>query len=177
MLKTKRTIIDILLENEAALLHKYYIENQAHLAPWEPVRDENFYSFENVQNNVNSARIAYQEGREYKFVALSLDRSEVIGVCNFTGVCRGPFQACFLGYSIAKKYEGQGYMREILESAIEFMFNTVGLNRIMANYIPDNERSGRLLKSLGFEREGYARKYLKIAGRWQDHILTSKINE
>jgi ribosomal-protein-alanine N-acetyltransferase len=39
-----------------------------------------------------------------------------------------------------------------------------------------NERSGRLLERLGFVREGYARDYLLIAGRWQDHILTSLTN-
>ncbi|MEZ8447765.1 30S ribosomal protein S5 alanine N-acetyltransferase, partial [Vibrio splendidus] len=30
---------------------------------------------------------------------------------------------------------------------------------------------------LGFEKEGVARKYLKIAGQWENHILTSKLNE
>lgn len=42
--------------------------------------------------------------------------------------------------------------------------------------MPANERSARLLARLGFERKGYARAYLKIAGRWEDHILTARIN-
>lgn len=46
----------------------------------------------------------------------------------------------------------------------------------MAAYLPDNERSGKLLKRLGFVVEGYARDYLMIDGQWQDHILTSLIN-
>jgi ribosomal-protein-alanine N-acetyltransferase len=46
----------------------------------------------------------------------------------------------------------------------------------MANYIPCNERSARVLKRLGFEVEGYARDYLFLAGNWQDHVLTSLIN-
>jgi len=47
----------------------------------------------------------------------------------------------------------------------------------MAGYLPHNERSGKLLDRLGFEKEGLARKYLKINGRWEDHLLTSLIND
>ncbi|MDQ1883749.1 30S ribosomal protein S5 alanine N-acetyltransferase, partial [Aeromonas salmonicida] len=28
-----------------------------------------------------------------------------------------------------------------------------------------------------FEREGYARDYLMINGRWEDHILTALLNQ
>jgi ribosomal-protein-alanine N-acetyltransferase len=44
----------------------------------------------------------------------------------------------------------------------------------MANHVPRNERSARLLARLGFEREGYAKRYLQIAGTWEDHVLTAK---
>jgi ribosomal-protein-alanine N-acetyltransferase len=43
----------------------------------------------------------------------------------------------------------------------------------MANHVPRNERSARLLERLGFEREGFAKAYLHLDGRWQDHVLTS----
>ncbi len=66
---------------------------------------------------------------------------------------------------------------EVLESAIDYVFTEVGLHRIMAAYVPKNERSARLLMRLGFEREGYAKRYLKIAGRWEDHILTARISD
>jgi ribosomal-protein-alanine N-acetyltransferase len=57
------------------------------------------------------------------------------------------------------------------------MFDDLGLHRIMAGYLPHNKRSGKLLDRLGFEKEGLARKYLKINGRWEDHLLTSLIND
>ncbi|WP_325097303.1 GNAT family N-acetyltransferase [Marinomonas spartinae] len=88
----------------------------------------------------------------------------------------GPFQACSLGYSIGQQHQGKGLMTEILQASIAYMFETVGLNRVMASYMPANKASGRVLEKLGFEREGYARKYLKIAGNWEDHVLTSFIN-
>lgn len=102
---------------------------------------------------------------------------EIVGDCNFTNIVRGPFQACHLGFSLAKRFEGQGLMREALTSAITYIFDEVGLHRIMANFRPENIRSERLLKRLGFEREGMARSYLRINGVWADHVLTSLINQ
>jgi ribosomal-protein-alanine N-acetyltransferase len=67
-------------------------------------------------------------------------------------------------------------MFEALNASTDFVFKHLKLHRIMANYVPRNEKSGKLLKKLGFVFEGYARDYLKINGQWEDHILTSKIS-
>lgn len=67
-------------------------------------------------------------------------------------------------------------MFESLSVAIPYIFDHIGLHRIMANYIPTNDRSGKLLRKLGFVVEGYARDYLYIAGQWQDHIMTALTN-
>ena len=68
-------------------------------------------------------------------------------------------------------------MREPLTTAIHFVFQVYGLHRIMANYRPENQRSGQLLAGLDFEIEGRARAYLNINGEWADHILSSRINK
>ena len=96
--------------------------------------------------------------------------------CNFTNIVKGPFQACNLGYAVAKTREGHGIMTAVVKKGIEIMFKEYGLHRIMANYMPGNARSARLLERCGFVREGYAKAYLKIAGRWEDHVLTSLVN-
>jgi ribosomal-protein-alanine N-acetyltransferase len=67
-------------------------------------------------------------------------------------------------------------MTEALQVAIAYVFDELKMHRIMASYLPHNQRSGRLLKRLGFVVEGYARDYLMINGQWQDHILTSLVN-
>ena len=68
-------------------------------------------------------------------------------------------------------------MKQIVSHAIGHAFNEMKLHRIMANHMPSNQRSEALLKSLGFEREGYARGYLLINGKWEDHVLNSLIND
>ena len=67
-------------------------------------------------------------------------------------------------------------MHEALTLGIDFMFQEMALHRIMANYMPRNERSARVLQRLGFAIEGQAKDYLMINGRWEDHTLTSLIN-
>jgi ribosomal-protein-alanine N-acetyltransferase len=54
---------------------------------------------------------------------------------------------------------------------LPFAHRSLRLRRVEAACLPNNAGSIRLLEKLGFEREGYAREYLCIAGRWQDHLL------
>jgi ribosomal-protein-alanine N-acetyltransferase len=110
------------------------------------------------------------------FLSPTREPEKIIGTVNFTNVIRGPFQACYLGYGIDQLFERQGLMREALETSIAFAFDELHLHRIMANYLPSNERSARLLAHLGFVREGEAKDYLYIQGAWRSHILSSLTN-
>jgi len=102
---------------------------------------------------------------------------QIIASINFSNIIRGAFQSCTLGFSIAAQYQGQGYMTETLSFACSSAFSELKLHRIMAAYLPHNQRSGKLLRRLGFQIEGYAPQYLCINGLWQDHFLTSLIND
>lgn len=176
LLKTTRTTLTILKPERAELIYTYYQENKTHIDPWEPERDESFYSLASCRDRAAIAYSGFFQKQSVNFSILDGHESEIIGICNFTNIIMGPFQACYMGYSIASKYEGHGLMSEAANEAIKFMFEKIGLHRIMANYMPHNKRSARLLEKLGFEKEGLAKDYLKINGRWQDHILTSLIN-
>jgi ribosomal-protein-alanine N-acetyltransferase len=100
----------------------------------------------------------------------------IIGTCNYTNIVRGPFQACHLGYQVARTHEGRGLMTEALRATNAFMFDVLRLHRIMANYRPENLRSARVLERLGFVREGIARDFLFIDGAWRDHVLTALVH-
>jgi len=177
VIETPRTSLLLFTGANADLVLKYYQENQAHLAPWEPIRDSGYLTLSNFKVMGEQSERDFEADKEVRLVAFNKDQTQVLGVCNFTGIVKGPLQACFLGYSIDKRFEGQGLMTEILDAGIGYIFERLKLNRIMANYIPTNEGSGAVLNKLGFEKEGYARKYLKIAGKWQDHVLMAKLND
>lgn len=94
---------------------------------------------------------------------------EAIGMINVSQIFHGAFRSAYLGYWIAQPYEGQGLMREALRLALRRVFVTLRLHRVEANIQPDNRRSIALVKALGFRREGYSPRYLKIDGAWRDH--------
>lgn len=155
---------------------RFRIENRRHLESWEPSRGPEFFTEPWWQMQLRSNLKQFRQGVSVCFSLLDQDDSEILGVCNYTNIIRGTFQACHLGYALAEKAQGQGLMFEALSETNRYMFEDAGLHRIMANYMPRNQRSGDLLRRLGFVREGEAEKLLKINGRWEDHILTSLIN-
>jgi ribosomal-protein-alanine N-acetyltransferase len=174
-MRTARTVIRLLDVEDAALLRTYRAENREHLSPWEPLRSDSHYTLDACRAAIEAGGEAARADRGYPFAILTPDASDMIGSFTFANVVRGVFQACHLGYGIARKYEGQGLMFEALDAAVRYGFGPLDFHRIMANHMPRNERSGRLLARLGFEKEGYARRYLKIDGVWEDHVLTARI--
>ncbi|WP_448217492.1 GNAT family N-acetyltransferase [Endozoicomonas sp. 2B-B] len=144
-IKTERTVIEVLGIEKAELMLTYYLENKAHLQPWEPKRSDSYFTLQNFSEMLGENHKNLQEKSSIKLTALTPDKSEIIGVCNFTNIVFGYFKACNLGYSIGKKYEGNGLMAEILSASINQIFSELNLHRIMANYIPTNIRSAALL--------------------------------
>ncbi|ELK5146772.1 ribosomal protein S5-alanine N-acetyltransferase, partial [Salmonella enterica subsp. enterica serovar Schwarzengrund] len=170
---TDRLVVRLVHERDAWRLADYYAENRHFLKPWEPVRDESHCYPSGWQARLGMIGEFHKQGSAFYFALLDPEEKEIIGVANFSNVVRGSFHACYLGYSIAQKWQGQGLMFEALTAAIRYMQRTQHIHRIMANYMPHNKRSGALLARLGFEKEGYAKDYLLIDGQWRDHVLTA----
>lgn len=168
--------LNILSTQDTASVEHYFRANAEHLAPWEPLRSADFYSTAQIHQRLENTSAEALKGTAFQFGIFDVQSNELLGACNFTGVARGPFQACHLGYSLAAHAQGRGIMTQALQAGIHFMFAEQKLHRVMASYIPHNVKSEQVLQRLGFKREGYAASYLKIAGKWQDHVLTSLIN-
>jgi ribosomal-protein-alanine N-acetyltransferase len=175
-LATENLRVRLLEPSEAGKMMLFRQENREHLGPWEPRRRAEFFTESYWRVLLLQHQRDFQQGLSVALTILDETDSEVLGVCNFTNIVRGTFQSCHLGYALSARYQGQGLMAEALKPACRYIFETLMLHRIMANYLPRNERSGRLLAKLGFEVEGEAKQYLLIDGHWEDHILTSLIN-
>ncbi len=172
-LSTKRLNLRMPLPSEASLALNFFIENREHLTPVEPLRSDDFYTLERWQKTLVKNQeefLADQSLRLFIFF-----ENQVIGSVSYTNFSRGVFQACNLGYSLSKKFEGKGVMFEALSASNRFVFEELKFHRIMANYMPRNIRSGALLERLGFTKEGLAKDYIQIQGKWEDHVLTSLI--
>lgn len=108
-------------------------------------------------------------GRHEKLLIRRLEDGALVGAINLNEIVRGPSQSCFLGYWIGAEHARRGYMTEAIQLALRHGFATLGLHRVEANILPTNRPSIALVKRAGFRREGYSPRYLRIAGRWEDH--------
>jgi ribosomal-protein-alanine N-acetyltransferase len=93
----------------------------------------------------------------------------LVGVINVNEIVRGSYRGAYLGYYGFRPHVGQGYMSEGLRLALRRAFGPLRLHRVEANIQPGNLASIRMVRRLGFRREGFSPRYLKIAGRWRDH--------
>ena len=173
-LRTDRFELRLADEADVPQLLAYRRENADHFEPFEPVRSADHFTEAYWSRQVESDHQQFEAGLAVRlYIFEPGPGAEVLGLAAFSNIVRGALQSCFLGYALAQDQQGKGVMTEALRLGIDYMFGEMNLHRISANYMPHNVRSAAVLKRLGFTVEGYARDYLLIDGRWQDHILTS----
>lgn len=170
---TERMVLRMGDESDIPEILDYFQRNRIRLAALEPERPANFYTAEYWRGYLSTARREFSQEKALRLLLFLRRSGRLQGMINFTQMHRGPFQACYVGYSLDGEAEGQGLMQEALGRAIDYVFSELNYHRIMANYLPENARSARLLQRLGFIVEGRASNYLLIAGQWRDHVLTS----
>lgn len=180
-LETPRLIVRGGTHEDALAAAEYMSRNMTYLAPTEPSRPPEFYTQNYWLEVIKNNDFEYTAGSSCRFFIFHKSSPKVvIGTAGLTGILRGPFQACYLGYGLDEKMQGHGYMTEALQNIVGFAFGRPGkglnLHRIMANHLPSNTQSAAVLKRLNFVCEGLARDYLLIEGRWQDHVLNALTN-
>ncbi len=177
-LETARTVSTILAPSEAQRVLDYFSRNKARFEGVSPKWANGFFTVPYWEERLANAHDEWMRdgGLRLYVTRRGEEDGPIIAAISFTQFFRLALQRCILGYSVDGAYEGQGLLREALEAAITFVFDDLGFHRIEANYMPTNERSGNLLRSLGFQVEGYARDYLLLDGKWRDHVMTARIN-
>ena len=152
-------------------------QSKTFLQPWEPTWPPDSLSRGSFRRRIEQTEREAREGSARSFLLLLRDADTVIGGLTISHIRRGVSQTASLGYWLGEAHTGRGYMTEALRTAIPFAFTELKLHRIEAACLPKNEASQRLLERLGFQEEGRARGYLKIDGRWQDHVLFGLLEE
>jgi ribosomal-protein-alanine N-acetyltransferase len=150
-------------------------QSRAFLTPWEPTWASDDLTRAAFRRRLR--RHAEEMARDESFALLIFDSTtdELLGGLTLGGVRRGVAQAATLGYWMGAPHAGKGRMTRAVAAAVRFSFDTLRLHRIEAACIPDNAPSIALLERNGFQREGFARAYLKINDAWRDHILLALI--
>ncbi len=152
-------------------------QSRAFLQPWEPL-----WPSDDLERSAFRRRLAtysreIDAGTAYPFFIFDARDDRLTGAITLSNIRRGVAQTGTVGYWIGQSYASQGRMTAALRTLADFAFRGLGLHRLEAACVPDNEASRKVLLKAGFENEGRARAYLKINGAWRDHLLFGMISD
>ena len=150
------------------------------LTPWEPRWPQDALSYGHFCGLLRRHWRDWRQGKGYAFLIFQQAEQgragTLVGGITLNEIQRGISQKGTLGYWMGEPYAGHGFMTEAAGLVCDFAFDTLRLHRVEASCLPHNEPSKSLLRRLDFEEEGYAKAYLQINGKRQDHILWGKTN-
>ncbi len=167
-------VVRELAAGDGSALAEAYLRNREHLAPWEPARTATFFTSEWQESEVEVALQRLESGSSMPLVIT--DGDGIIGRVNLSDIVRGVFLNANLGYWIDVRYTGRGLATTAVGVALH-VARELGLHRVQAGTLVRNRASQVVLERNGFERFGLARRYLRIAGEWQDHVLFERLLE
>src|SRR5262245_23850436 len=151
--------------------------SRAFLEPWEPLWPSDDLTRPAFRRRIRRYAEEIHTDSAYPMFVFRQKDEALLGGLTLGLVRRGVAQACTLGYWMGERHAGRGIMTAAVTIANRFAFQDLGLRRIEAACLPTNQASIRLLEKAGFIREGYARRYLCIAGAWQDHVLYARLKD
>lgn len=171
---TRLTLRNLTPEHTEEMLD-YYIRNEEHLRQYEPTRDSSFYTYEGQKEILTESFRQFIDGTSIDLGIFKDDK--LIGKIKLSNIVYGILRSAFVGYSIDKEYQGHGYMKEVLNKVCSYAFEEMGLHRLEASTLLENNRSQSVLNACGFNELGINKKYLYINGEWRDHKIFYKVNE
>jgi len=170
------TVCRLITPADAAALAALVRANREFLAPWEPLREADYFTEAGQLADIARALQRHETGNALPCVILD-EGGAVVGRITLNGIVRGAFQSCSVGYWLSAAVGRRGLATAALRDIKATAFGELGLHRIQAETLPNNVPSQRVLARNGFVRIGFAPRYLKIAGRWQDCILYQVISD
>ena len=101
---------------------------------------------------VNHVLADYKEHGYGRFAMELKSTGQFIGFCGLKYL--PDLKETDLGYRMMSAYWGKGLATEAGRAVMEYGWQTLGLKRIIAMVLPENQGSVRVLEKLGFVREG-----------------------
>lgn len=148
--------------------------SRAFLEPWEPEWQDDEFTRTAFRYRLHVYNKLSDDDRGQALFVFNAEQV-LVGAINLSNIRRGVAQMATLGYWLGAEFARQGLMTNALQLLIPYTQIDLKLHRLEAACLPRNTASISLLKRVGFEEEGFAKSYLKIAGHWEDHILFARL--
>lgn len=152
-------------------------ESRDYLQPWEPAWAEDDLTRAAFRRRLGVYAREMEQGTAWPLFVFDPADEALLGAITLSNIRRGVAETGTLGYWIGRPHAGRGVGTAAVRAMLAHAFGSLGLHRVEAACVPTNHASHRVLEKAGFRQEGVARAYLKINGRWADHLLFGVLQE
>lgn len=108
-------------------------------------------TIEDAINFINKINDNFEKNSSIYWVITRTNTKEFVGT-----ICLYDFSkennSCEIGYELLPKFQGQGIMKEATEKIIEYAFQTIQFQKIVAVTHKDNQNSSKLLEKFDFKK-------------------------
>ena len=171
-IETRQMVLRVPLREHFEQWSSLREQSRSFLEPWEPLWPPGDLERTSYVRRIKCYHTSIGQDEAYPFFMFLRDHANtLIGGVTISNVQRGIAMSATLGYWIGAPYARQGYMTEAVGAVARFCFDRLALHRVEAACLPENIASIGVLEKCGFQKEGLARSYLRINGRWRDHYL------
>jgi [ribosomal protein S5]-alanine N-acetyltransferase len=162
--------------DDAAPLARLLTANRDYLAPWSPLQQDRYFTEAGQREILAHDVAAFELGGMVPLAILDAGGA-ICGRINLNSIVRGAFQGASVGYWVSRSHAGHGLASAAVADVIEIGFGEYGLHRLEAATLLHNTPSQHVLARNGFRPFAISEAYLRIAGKWQDHILFQLLNK
>jgi len=177
VVRAERLVLRPLAESDHDEYVRMHEVSAEHFRPWFPAPDGRSID-DRFSEALVLTRRGLEAGTEARLAAFDADGA-LLGTFSLSQIFRRVFQNAYAGWAVSAEHIGRGIATEGVTALLDLAFTPeplgLGLHRVQANIIPSNVASVRVAEKAGFRLEGHAKEYLKIDGRWQDHLMYAKL--
>lgn len=148
-----------------------------YLQPWEPAWGDDDLTRAAYRRRLGVYAREMELGTAWPLFVFDPSDEALMGAITLSNIRRGVAETGTLGYWVGRPYSGRGVGTAAVQAMLAHAFGPLKLHRVEAACVPTNQPSRRVLEKAGFRQEGLARAYLKINGRWADHLLFGVLGE
>lgn len=153
-LETERLILRRYVREDAAAMYKNWASDSevTRFLMWKPHENQ-----EVSRNITEEWEKQYSDERYYHWaIVLKENADEPIGDIAVVNM-NEDVSMMHIGYCIGRTWWHQGITSEALKAVMDFLFCTVGVNRIESRHDPRNPNSGKVMQKCGMKYEGTLR--------------------
>lgn len=129
-----------------------------------------------VQQFIRKSHIGRRKGTDFVFAIFDAATDEHLGMTGLHQI--DPLHGFGeLGYWVRTDRHRRGIAFAASVALLRFAFETKKLHKVKVRANVENKRSLKLIRKLGFVKEGISRDDLKVDGQWGDHIYFSMLED